>query len=202
MLTCRYMNRSSTLLCRITSGAHTQKKTVADTVLTDLNFNHHQYCQFHHPHLFDIHIIQRYFIDDTPWRKEAVPRQCCHTQQAPIDIWEGAQNIAINMVAQRMRELHTDSPDEGSHGVPLVSKERPFIRTVLHNPVQRWSQYLGSSHSRVIHPLVLNVPVVKSRSIVRNEKLISIRVRARTLLGIFAPANIPDGKSFKTWINT
>ena len=62
--------------------------------------------------------------------------------------------------------------------------------------------HLGSSHSRVIHPLVLNVPVVKSRSIVRKEKLISIRVRARTLLGIFAPANIPDGKSFKTWINT
>ena len=91
--------------------------------------------------------------------------------------------------------------DEGSHGVSLVLKERPFIRTVLHNPVQCWSQYLGSSHSRVIHPLVLNVPVVKSRSIVRNEKLISIRVRARTLLGIFAPANIPDGKSFKTWVN-
>ena len=61
--------------------------------------------------------------------------------------------------------------------------------------------HLGSSHSKVIQPLVLNVPVVKSRSIVRKEKLISIRVRARNLLGILAPANIPDGKSFKRWMN-
>ena len=60
------------------------------------------------------------------------------------------------------------------------------------------SHHLGSSHSRVIQPLVLNVPLEKSRSMVRREKLISIRVRARDLLGILAPANIPEGRSCKT----
>ena len=71
MLTWRYMNRSSTLLCRITSGAHT--------------------FQAGSPPLLYLNLLSSSSSTSSrlqiPWRMEVVQRQCCRIQQAPIDTW-------------------------------------------------------------------------------------------------------------------
>ena len=158
------MNRSSTLLCKITSGAQTfmWAKSLND-----------------------------YFSPLSPlhcWRYTFENGRGTETM---LSYSEGSQRYLNNAGKLVSCFFYRDSWKDVSNKFKITPPVKLF-------PLLQMSHHLGSSHSRVIQPLVLNVPLEKSRSMVRREKLISIRVRARDLLGILAPANIPEGRSCKT----